>query len=101
MASRRLRDGTRPAFRVIHLHNLAICLERGALHAPNHAPEDGLVWRPTHDPQVQSRRARKEVPVDPGGHMADYVPFHFGPRNLFLYQLHTGRVSGYDEGQEP
>jgi len=33
--------------------------------------------------------------------LLDYVPFHFGPRNLFLFNLITGRVSSYSDGQEP
>jgi hypothetical protein len=39
--------------------------------------------------------------VGPGGTLLDYVPFHLGPRNLFLFNLHTGRVPGYSEGQRP
>jgi hypothetical protein len=31
----------------------------------------------------------------------DYVAFYFGPRSVMLYQLHTGWVEGYREGQEP
>jgi ssDNA thymidine ADP-ribosyltransferase, DarT len=31
----------------------------------------------------------------------DYVAFYFGPRSVMLYQLHTGWVEGYKEGQEP
>jgi len=30
-----------------------------------------------------------------------YVAFYFGPRSVMLYQLHTGWVEGYREGQEP
>lgn len=30
-------------YRVMHVDNLSVCLERGGLHAPNHAPDDGLV----------------------------------------------------------
>jgi len=97
----KLKDGTRPAFRVVHEDNLRLYLERGMLHAANHAPSDGLSWCATHNAQVQGRRASNVVPAGPGGTMLDYIPFHFGPRNLFLYNLHTGRVPGYTEGQEP
>jgi hypothetical protein len=33
--------------------------------------------------------------------MHDYVPFYFGYLSPMLLQLKTGRVPGYDEGQEP
>jgi hypothetical protein len=33
--------------------------------------------------------------------MHDYVPFYFGYLSPMLYQLKTGRVAGYNEGQAP
>lgn len=97
----KLRDGRTAAFRVVHLDNLRVYLTRRMLHSATDTPDDGLRWVPTHAADVQSRRARKVVPVGPGGVLLDYVPFHFGARNLFLYNLHTGRVPGYTDGQEP
>ncbi len=97
----KLKDQTIGAFRVIHESNLAVYLARGALHAPNFTPSDMLGWNATHDPEVQRRRSTTRVPLGPGGVMLDYVPFHLGPRNLFLFNLVTGRVPGYDGGQGP
>ncbi|MEQ1501350.1 MAG: DUF4433 domain-containing protein [Myxococcota bacterium] len=97
-----LKGGTHHAiFRIVHLDNLAIYLARRALHAPNHTPNDGRVWKGTHDAQVQTKRAATAVPCGPGGTLLDYVPFYFGPRSPMLYKLKTGQVAGYDEGQEP
>jgi hypothetical protein len=31
----------------------------------------------------------------------DYVPFYFGPLSVMLFNLKTGRVAGYTEGQAP
>lgn len=95
----RLKDGSRPAFRVVHLANLELHLAREALHAATCAPDDGRTWRATHLSEVQERRGRFTVPVPPGGDLLDYVPFHFGARNLFLYNLITGRVPGVDAVQ--
>ncbi|MEQ1566112.1 MAG: DUF4433 domain-containing protein [Myxococcota bacterium] len=97
----KLTDGTTAAFRVVHLDNLQVYLRRGMLHAASSSPSDGLDWRPTHAAEIQTRRASASVPVGPGGVLLDYVPFHLGPRNLFLYNLNTRRVPGYAEGQEP
>jgi hypothetical protein len=96
-----LRDGTTGILRLVHVDNLAVYLERGALHAPNHAPADRLGWRATHDASIQGRRSTRVVPVPPGGVLLDYVPFYLGPRSPLLFRLATGRVRGYGEGQEP
>lgn len=31
-------------YRFVHLDNLDLLLRRGGLHAPNHTPDDGLVY---------------------------------------------------------
>jgi len=90
-----------PIYRLTHLDNLPVCLQRGGLHAPNHTPRDGLVYKTIHNPDIQRERRTKKVPCGPGGVIHDYVSFYFGPRSPLLYQLHTGWVAGYDEGQEP
>lgn len=90
-----------PIFRLIHIDNLAVCLSRGGLHAPNYAPQDGLVYRPIHREDIQQARRVREVQAGPRGTVHDYVPFYFGPRSVMLYQLSTGWVPGYGEGQEP
>jgi hypothetical protein len=30
-----------------------------------------------------------------------YVPFYFGPLSVMLLNLHSGRVAGYNQGQDP
>jgi hypothetical protein len=90
-----------PIFRLIHIDNLALVLARGALHAPNHTPQDGLVYRTIHREDVQEGRRIRRVEAGPRGTVHDYVPFYFDPRSVMLYQLSTGWVPGYGEGQEP
>lgn len=97
----KLLDGTTAILRLVHIDNLTIYLSRGALHAPSCWPADGRVWRTTHRSDVQARRAKRRVPEPPGGALLDYVPFYFGPRSPMLYQLETGWVPGYTEGQRP
>lgn len=95
------RPDPTPIYRLIHIDNLAVCLTRGALYAPNHTPQDGLVYRTIHRTDVQEGRRTREIAVGPRGTIHDYVPFYFGPRSVMLYQLKTGWVPGYAEGQEP
>ena len=90
-----------PIFRFIHLDNLDTLMRRDALHAPNHVPGDGLPYRFCHDPEVQGARAAVTITVGPGGTIHDYVPFYFGYLSPMMFTLKTGRVAGYDEGQEP
>ena len=90
-----------PIYRLIHIENLYICLRRAGLHAPNHTPYDGLVYKTIHNTEIQAKRQTRQLPCGPRGVIHDYVSFYFGPRSPMLYQLHTGRVRGYQEGQEP
>ncbi len=90
-----------PIYRIIHVDNLAVCIQRGGFHAPNHVPNDGLVYRTIHNVDIQNVRRQRNIPCGPGGTVHDYVSFYFGPRSPMLYQLHTGWVDGYNEGQEP
>lgn len=78
-----------------------MCLRRGALHAPLHTPNDGLAYQTIHNVDIQEKRRATPLPCGPGGVIHDYVAFYFGPRSPMLYQLHTGRVQGYAEGQAP
>ena len=90
-----------PIYRIIHIENLAVCLQRGGFHAPNFVPNDGLVYRTIHNVEIQRVRRQQAIPCGPSGTVHDYVSFYFGPRSPMLLQLHTGRVNHYDEGQEP
>ena len=90
-----------PIFRFIHVDNLHIYLRRAGMHAPNSWPDDGLVWKTNHDERMQEKRRRERVPCGPGGTLHDYVGFYFGYLSPMMLRLKTGRVEGYDEGQEP
>jgi ssDNA thymidine ADP-ribosyltransferase, DarT len=90
-----------PIYRLVHIESLSVCLERGGMHAPNHTPADGRPYRTIHREDIQAGRRVRNVPKGPRGTVHDYVPFYFGPRSVMLYQLHTGWVPGYSEGQEP
>lgn len=90
-----------PIYRIIHIDNLYILLERGGLHAPNDEPNDGLVYKHIHNTDIQNARHQKQIPCGPGGVIHDYVPFYFWYHSPMLLQLKTEQVPGYNEGQEP
>jgi hypothetical protein len=90
-----------PIYRIVHIDNLPILLERKGLHAPNSQPNDGNPYRMIHNEEIQEKRRQRQVPCGPQGVIHDYVPFYFGPRSPMLFQLHTGWVKGYTDGQEP
>src|ERR1035441_8721227 len=90
-----------PILRIIHVDNLRTILARGGLHSTNHTPNDALPFRTIHNVDIQNVRRARPVPCDPGGTMHDFVPFYFGYLSPMLFQLKTGWVAGYDEGQEP
>lgn len=88
-------------YRFLHVANLEACLHRSALHAPNRTPDDGHTYRTIHNQEIQERRRARKIPCGPNGVIHDYVSFYFGPRSPMMLQLHSGRVEGYTEGQEP
>lgn len=88
-------------YRIVHVDNLPVILQRGGLHAPNYIPNDGLIYRTIHNVDIQNVRQIRRIPLGLCGTIHDYVPFYFGPRSPMLYQLHTGWVPGYNEGQSP
>jgi hypothetical protein len=88
-------------FRLVHIENLPIILSRQALHAPNHCPNDGLVYKTIHNADVQAQRHVQAITCGPQGSIHDYVPFYFGPLSVMLLNLKTGRVADYNEGQSP
>ncbi len=42
-----------PIFRLIHIDNLHIYLDRDCMHAPRHWPDDGHVWKANHDAEAR------------------------------------------------
>jgi len=90
-----------PIYRLLHIKNLAVILDCGGMHAPNHPTEGVCDYRAIHNVEIQKVRRQRPIPCEPGGTVHDYVAFYFGPRSPMLYQLHTGWVENYNEGQEP
>ncbi len=87
--------------RFTHVDNLDTIIHRDGIHAPNHVPDDGMTYHFCHSAEVHGARADVSIRVGPGGTIHDYVPFYFGYLSPMMLNLKTGRVDGYNEGQEP
>jgi hypothetical protein len=86
-------------YHITHIRNLESIIQKGGIMCDsfmndNHIEHVGIAHK-----HIKERRARKRVPLDPGGMLADYVPFYFATRSPMLYAIHTGYVEGYSEGQ--
>jgi len=42
------------------------------------------------NPELIERRARRDVPLPPGGTLSDYIPFYFTPHSPMLLNIKTG-----------
>ena len=96
-----MADSKHVILRFVLIDNLDGILTRGGMYAPNHEPNDGIIYKPIHSQEVQSKRSNYRVSVGPGGCLHDYVPFYFGWHSPMMLQLKTGQVAGYGGGQRP
>jgi hypothetical protein len=74
-------------FRITHRDNLPWLLANG-VHCANGVRDPGFV--PIGNPDLIDRRASFQVPIPPGGTLADYVPFYFTPKSPMLYNILSG-----------
>jgi len=63
--------------------------------------ERQLPYKQIGNQELTVGRSSKAVTVGPAGRLNDYVPFYFCSRSVMLYQIQTGRVPTYLDGQEP
>lgn len=82
--------------RVEHLPTIVA----SGLVCDNRARAGGLLSIEIGNTDIKARRLGREVPVRPGGVVADYVPFYFAPRSPMLFAIERGNVSGYTAGTD-
>lgn len=88
-------------YRILHIDNLAGIVEQGGLWAGNEMAAKSIPYRQIGLQNLTQQRMGRAVPIDPGGNLNDYVPFYFCPRSVMLFNIHSGRVPTYTEGQAP
>lgn len=69
-----------------HIENLPSICETQCLNCDVTA-RTGMLGVEVGAPDIKERRRRRAVPIAPGGHVGDYVPFYFAPRSPMLYRI--------------
>ncbi len=85
-------------YHITHVENLASIAEHGLL-CDNAMSESGLDHQSIAYSGIKQRRAETAVLCEPGGTLADYVPFYFAPRSPMLYTINQGNVGSVSDGQ--
>lgn len=76
-------------FRIVHMANVPWILDHGGLYCPN-SPEQDPNYVNIGNTSLIDKRARRVVPIPPGGTLSDYVPFYFTPFSIMMYNIKTG-----------
>jgi len=90
-----------PIYRIMHIDNLSLVLQRNALLCGNEIKRLGLHYKSIGYMQLTRDRSQRLVTCSERGTLTDYVPFYFCPRSPMLYCIDRGTVPTYTEGQEP
>ena len=82
-----------------HVSNLAAIAAHG-IFCDSNIDESHRLTTDVGQQGIKAGRRLRQVPIVPGGVVADYVPFYFAARSPMLGSIHTGRVPTYSGGQE-
>ncbi|MDQ6927422.1 MAG: DUF4433 domain-containing protein [Actinomycetota bacterium] len=83
-------------FHFTHADNLPTILAAGALLSDTTVNAQELLSTEAGDPEIKQRRRQQPVTCQPGGVVADYVPFYFAPRSPMMYVLWKGQVPSFN-----
>jgi hypothetical protein len=75
-------------FRITHVDNVPWILANGLCCQNLDRRDPG--FREIGHPELIQKRARRAVPIRPGGTLSDYIPFYFTPHSPMLYNIKTG-----------
>ncbi len=87
-------------YHITHIGNLPNILKENGLWCDAEAVRRSIQPVEIAYTEIKERRTRKQVPLPPGGVLAEYVPFYFCNRSPMLYTIHMGNVPAYRDGQE-
>lgn len=84
----KLNPGKALIWRAVHRDNLPWLLDNGL-----HALASGRLtdqYITIGNPELIAKRSRRQVPIEPGGTLSDYVPFYFTPFSVMMKNIHSG-----------
>jgi ssDNA thymidine ADP-ribosyltransferase DarT-like protein len=87
-----------------HIDNLASVQAAGCLSCDAVARR-GQMSTEVGAKDIKESRRQRTIPIDPGGHVGDYVPFYFAPRSPMMYRIACDHRDGvpdrYQGGDTP
>ncbi len=75
-------------FRITHVNNVPWILKHGIHCQTSDTVDPGFV--PIGSAELIDKRLTRLVPIEPGGSLADYVPFYFTPHSVMMFNIKTG-----------
>jgi hypothetical protein len=75
-------------FRIVHRDNVRWILQNG-VHCSSSKKKDAA-YVSIGNTDIIRMRTTRQVPVQPGGTLSDYVPFYFTPYSPMAYNIKTG-----------
>ncbi len=90
----------RKLYHITHISNLSSIIQAGGILSGTELRRAGVHATNIGHTTLKESRAKKVVPVDPGGTLEDYVPLFFSTRPPMIIVISKGAVEGYDGPQE-
>jgi hypothetical protein len=84
-----LNPGRALIFRIVHAANVPWILDHDGLHCQASTVKDPNYVN-IGNVSLIDKRARRRVPIPPGGTLSDYVPFYFTPYSIMMLNIKTG-----------
>lgn len=75
-------------WRIVHRNNLPWILDNGLYSANSSIQAPNYISIGNAD--LIDKRRHRLVPIEPGGSLADYVPFYFTPFSVMMKNIHSG-----------
>ena len=86
-----------PIMHFTHVDHLPLIVRAG-LVSDTVAQKVDLLSVEVGNREIKERRRQRQVPVSPGGVVADYAPFYFAPRSPMMYAIEKRNVPTYSDG---
>lgn len=87
-------------YHITHIKNLESIIKEGGILSDAEMQTRGIEQNGIAYSEIKERRRRISVQISRGGHLSDYVPLFFAPRQPMLYVLSEKRVPCFQENED-